>query len=80
MGRAIADIEREIAELSAQEQANLLRALIEKLDAPAEAGVQQAWLEEAERRLAEIETGSAKTFSGNDVLRASQGRGCFGTL
>ena len=74
MARAIIDIERDIKELSARERAELLRSLIADLDAPAEADVEQAWLQEAERRLAEIESGTTKTIPGTQVLNAALSR------
>lgn len=74
MARAVADIEREIRELPASERAKLLRSLIADLDAPAEADVEQAWLEEAERRLAEIEAGTAEVVSGPEVLEEARSR------
>ncbi len=74
MARAIADIERDIQQLPINERAKLLRALIADLDAPAEADVQQAWLEESERRLAEIENGTAKTVPGREVLDEARSR------
>ncbi|HEX9811640.1 MAG TPA: addiction module protein [Burkholderiales bacterium] len=74
MARAIADIERDIKELSARERAELLRSLIADLDAPAETDVEQAWLREAERRLAEIESGTAETVPGPKVLNEARSR------
>lgn len=74
MARALADIERDIRALSDQERAQLLTALISDLDAPAESGAAQAWLEESERRLAEIESGTAKTVPGLAVLKEARSR------
>lgn len=74
MARTIADIERDIQELSARERATLLRRLIADLDAPSEADVERAWLEASERRLAEIESGTTKTISGRQVLDEARSR------
>ncbi len=74
MARAIADIERDIQELPARERAKLLRSLIADLDAPAEADSERAWLEESERRLAEIENGNARTVPGRNVLDEARSR------
>ncbi|MGQ0833418.1 MAG: addiction module protein [Gammaproteobacteria bacterium] len=60
MARALADIERDIHALIAKERAQLLKALISELDAPADPDADRAWLEESQRRLAEIEAGIVK--------------------
>lgn len=44
------------------------------LDATGEAETERAWLEEAERRLAEIENGTAKTIPGRQVLDEAYAR------
>ena len=74
MARAIADIERDIQQLSAPERAKLLRTLIADLDAPSEPDAERAWLEESERRLAEIESGTTKTIPGRQVLDEARSR------
>ncbi len=74
MARALAEIERDIRALSARERAQLLKALISDLDAPADPDAAQAWLEESERRLGEIESGAAKTVPGADVLKEARSR------
>lgn len=74
MARTIADIERDIQQLSARERAKLLRTLIADLDAPSEPDVERAWLEESERRLAEIESGTTKTIPGRQVLDEARSR------
>ncbi len=74
MARAITDIERDIRELPPRERAKLLRSLIADLDAPAEADVERAWLEESQRRLAAIENGTAKTVPGREVLDEARSR------
>jgi putative addiction module component (TIGR02574 family) len=74
MARTLTDIERDIRALSARERARLLKNLINELDAPADPDAEQAWLEESERRLAEIESGTAKTVPGPEVLREARSR------
>ena len=49
MARAIADIQKDIRALASDERAELLRALIAELDAPADADAEKAWLAEALR-------------------------------
>ena len=74
MARAIADIERDVAELSAAERVKLLRSLIADLDAPAEDNVEDAWVQEAQRRFAEIDAGTAETIPGQQVLDEARSR------
>jgi putative addiction module component (TIGR02574 family) len=69
MARALADIERDISALSQKERAELLRKLIDDLDAPGDANSEAAWLKESERRLGEIESGTARTFPADDVIK-----------
>jgi putative addiction module component (TIGR02574 family) len=68
MARPLSVIEQEIRGLSAPEQESLLRALLEELDGPADAGVEAAWLKEAQRRSAELESGSVTCVPGEDVF------------
>jgi putative addiction module component (TIGR02574 family) len=69
MARALADIERDISALSQEERTVLLRKLIDDLDAPGDANSEAAWLKESERRLGEIESGTARTFPADDVIK-----------
>jgi putative addiction module component (TIGR02574 family) len=68
MARALADIERDILELNQTERTELIRKLIDNLDAPSDANTEAAWLKESERRLGEIESGTAQTFPADDVI------------
>jgi len=72
MARALADIERDILELNQTERAELIRKLIDNLDAPSEANTEAAWLKESERRLGEIESGTAQTFPADDVIKEAR--------
>ena len=74
MARSLKDLEHDIDQLAPAERARLLRSLIARLDAPSEADVEAAWLEEAERRLAEIERGDAKTVPGDRVMEEARSR------
>lgn len=74
MARSLAKIEEEIRELSSEDRAELLRVLLDELDAPEDSGVEQAWLDEVERRVAELDSGSValvpaeKVFAEIDAL------------
>ena len=72
MARALADIERDILALSEKERVALLRKLIDDLDAPGDANSDAAWLKESERRLGEIENGTARTFPADDVMKEAR--------
>jgi putative addiction module component (TIGR02574 family) len=72
MARALADIERDISALSQKERSELLRKLIDDLDAPGNANSEAAWLKESERRLREIEIGTAQTFPADDVIKEAR--------
>jgi len=72
MARALADIERDILELNQMERTELLRKLIDNLDAPGDADTEAAWLQESERRLGEIESGAARTFPADDVIKEAR--------
>jgi putative addiction module component (TIGR02574 family) len=72
MARALADIERDILALSEKERVELLRKLIGDLDAPGDMNAEADWLKESERRLGEIENGTARTFPADDVLEEAR--------
>lgn len=44
------------------------------LDAPLEADVDGAWLEESERRLAQVESGESEPLPGSSVITAARAR------
>lgn len=68
MARPPAVSEQEIRALSTSEQESLLRVLLEKRDGPADADVESAWLKEAQRRSAELESGAVKCVPADDVF------------
>ena len=70
----VAEIEAKIRALSAEERAELIRSLIADLDGPEDAGVEQAWLEEAERRHRELLDGKVKGVPGERVFENLRSR------
>ncbi|MGP0594780.1 addiction module protein [Nitrospira sp. T9] len=74
MARTIEKIEKEIRSLSAKEKAQLLRSLITELDAPSDDDVEQAWLEEGQRRHRELVEGKVKGVPGERVFENLQSR------
>ena len=57
MSSKLAELKEKAAQLSEAERAELAFALIESLDGPAEADVEEAWRVEIERRVAQVERG-----------------------
>jgi transcriptional regulator with XRE-family HTH domain len=55
--RAVSEIEQDIRALSDSEKERLLRALLEELDGPPDAGVEREWLDEIQRRSRELDAG-----------------------
>ena len=74
MARTIEKIEEEIQSLSAGEKAELLRLLITELDVPADTDVEQAWLQEAQRRNRELVEGKVKGVHGGRVFENLRSR------
>lgn len=68
MSDVVAEIEAKIRSLSAEERADLIRALIGELDGPPDRGVEEAWMEEARRRQRELASGGVKGVSGKQVF------------
>ncbi|GIL05024.1 MAG: addiction module protein [Burkholderiaceae bacterium] len=68
MSDVVAEIEAKIRSLSAEERADLIRALIGELDGPPDLGVEEAWMEEARRRQRELASGAVKGVPGKQVF------------
>ena len=68
----IDQLKSEALKLSHHERARLARELLESLDEDSE--VEQAWYDEAERRLLELEEGEVETFSAEEVLEGARAR------
>jgi putative addiction module component (TIGR02574 family) len=74
MSDGVAEIEAKIRSLSPEEKAELIRALIADLDGPEEDGVEQAWLEEVERRHRELLDGKVRGIPGEQVFENLRSR------
>ena len=74
MAHPIEKIEAEIRSLSAAEKVELLRSLIAELDAPADRDVERQWLEEAQSRYRELESGKVKGIPGERVFEKFRSR------
>lgn len=73
MARPLKEIEQELLNLPQEEQARLAHALIVSLDAEedqlSEVEWEAIWLEEAQRRNAEVERGEAQPIPADEVMR-----------
>jgi hypothetical protein len=77
MARAVSEIEREIRDLPDAEKERLLRALLEELDGPPDAGVELVWLDEIQRRSRELDAELVESLPADEVfadLRAKLAR------
>jgi putative addiction module component (TIGR02574 family) len=70
MARTLAEIEAEARQLSTTERARLVRRLIATLENEDRGAIEQAWLDEAERRLAAYRRGETAAAPGEDVFDA----------
>ncbi len=74
MSTAVAELEAKIRTLSADDKVELIRVLITELDGPADADVERAWLEEAQRRHREIAEGKVELVPGERVFENLRAR------
>lgn len=74
MAKAVEEIERDFLALNERDRANLLRVLIGHLDDPHDSEVEGLWLDEAERRLTEIDVGTAKTHPAEQAFQEIRSR------
>ena len=74
MARKIEEIEREIRSLSDDERNELLRDLVADLDGNPAPEVEKAWMEEAQRRLRELQRGDVEVLSADEVFKSARDR------
>ena len=70
MAKSLSEIESEARQLSTKERARLVRRLLVTLESEDEGDVEQAWLDEAERRLAAYRRGETTARPAEDVFEA----------
>ncbi len=63
------ELKTEIRKLPLNERAALAKSLIDSLDDLSESEIEALWVEEAERRLDELEQGRATEIPAEEVLR-----------
>lgn len=74
MARSIEEIEQEVQAWPASKRLRLLRDLIAGLNGESEGDVEQAWLEEANRRHIELRDGRVIPVSKEDVIGKARDR------
>ena len=68
MSTKLAELKQQASQLSEEERAELALSLIESLDGPADAELDEAWRREIERRLAQIDGGEVRPIPGDEVF------------
>lgn len=74
MSIEVVEIEEKIRSLSREDKVELIRTLIMELDFPADADVERAWLEEAQRRHRELVEGKVRPVPGDRVFDTLRSR------
>ncbi len=69
MALSLAEIEREVTQLTAEERARLIARLIESLEAADDGDVEAAWEQEVLRRSREIEEGKVVPVPVEEALK-----------
>ena len=72
MSDSVREIESKALQLPPKERAWLAQRLISSLDSESDRDAEQAWLEEAERRLDELESGKVAGISAEQVFEKAR--------
>ncbi|MGH7898225.1 MAG: addiction module protein [Candidatus Binatia bacterium] len=72
MDDVMRDLEAKALNLPAKERARLAERLISSLDAESDADAERLWLEEAERRLDELESGKVAGIPAEEVFKKAR--------
>lgn len=70
-------IEKELLRLEPEARAKLVHSLVKSLGNLSETELNSLWLDEAERRNAELESGAVEAVSGDEVLNRIRNRHGF---
>ena len=68
------ELEKQARGHTAQEKASLARILIEELDPAVDAGVEQVWIDEAQRRYDAYQRGELEALPGDAVMARARSR------
>lgn len=74
MSKSLTEIFRDASELSEQDRATLAGFLIESLETEADPDVEAAWSAEIARRVAQLDSGDAKTIPWDEVRQRLRDR------
>ena len=69
---SLKELEDQIMNLDLKDRAMLAQRLIRSLDALSESEIESLWIEEAERRLDELESGGVTEIPAEEVVRRAQ--------
>lgn len=67
MSKTFTQVWQEAAELTEEERASLAGLLIDSLESEADPGVEEAWAAEIQKRVAQVEAGTAQTVPWEEV-------------
>jgi len=70
----IDELMREALALDAKERAAMAHELLSSLESLSDAEIEQLWIEEAQRRSAEIDAGVARTVAADEALARARSR------
>ena len=70
----VEELMREALRLDATERANMAHELLNSLETLTEAEIEQLWIEEALRRNAEIDAGTARTIPADEAIARARTR------
>lgn len=68
------EVERQARTLTRREKASLARILIEELDPSTDAGIEQVWIDEAQRRYDAYLQGQLEALAGEAVMARARNR------
>ncbi|MDP2183059.1 MAG: addiction module protein [Actinomycetota bacterium] len=70
----VEELMREALQLDAAERASMAHELLNSLETLTEAEIEQLWIEEALRRNAEIDAGTARTIPADEAIARARAR------
>ena len=74
MGPTLEALKRQIDDLEAADKAEILRMLVADLDKGADAGVSEAWVEEARRRHQDLASRAVRSIPASQVFERARDR------
>ncbi len=69
---SLEELEAEIKKMTVKDRAALAKWIVESLDELSDSDIETLWVEEAERRLDELEQGDAAEIPAEEVLRRAR--------